>query len=383
MSCNAWSLYVCACVSKRETLGDFLCLSSGIQRICKVGQVSSGEDQEIKVILDMNLIREKVKASSFDYKDCMRLVESIVGILCRIQDKMAQQECTRVFLNRGCGNKAARGEKVSCISSSSRRSLETTHAKWSEVLGKLQAAKEKRECTQAFCSSLEFCLERIHAIQNDTANKKLRNIAPVINGHNGIEYLHNIFYKKLDNKQITTDGTRDWIASSVGIALADQLVLIDDLRAGLAPAYHTVLRVGVVNLISPSSTSQSLPETMLLNKDRIQGKFRRLFGMHVSCATVLVTAEQIVRYQWRLPNAGQVMQSLSAEAACLLEQQMMPDHGSSSSNESLKLLQMLREHCDESLFGCAEALVKTNLREDNAVYLLLVSGCKMYFIAFC
>ena len=47
--------------------------------------------------------------------------------------------------------------------------------------------KEQSDRARVICKALELVLDRVHKIRVDTANNKLRAIAPVIRQH-GIEY---------------------------------------------------------------------------------------------------------------------------------------------------------------------------------------------------
>ena len=54
------------------------------------------------------------------------------------------------------------------------------------------------ERSRVFCKALELCLDRVHALSVDTANNKLRAIAPVIREHS-VEYERSHFRKKLSH----------------------------------------------------------------------------------------------------------------------------------------------------------------------------------------
>ena len=62
---------------------------------------------------------------------------------------------------------------------------------------KMEAAEEHAVRARAMCEALEFLLDRVHAVRVDTANNKLRAIAPVILEH-GVEYERSHFKKKLE-----------------------------------------------------------------------------------------------------------------------------------------------------------------------------------------
>lgn len=228
--------------------------------------------------------------------------------------------------------------------------------------------------TQAFCSSLEFCLDCIHTIRVDLANNKLRAIAPAVIS-NGIEYVRSHFSKKLGAKQITLEGTKAWVAASMRISIEEQQVCLQDLLKGSAPAYEAVLRVGFVHLISSSPSPSPFPETMLLDRKRIEGKLRRLFDTQVSCAAAMLAANQLC-----MPNAGQILGSLASAAAasgCLQQ----PAGGDERAILLDLLLQTLRQHCNNESLACrAEALVRTHMCSTTPVHKLLVRRVRDHWI---
>lgn len=354
-------------------------LRSWIRKICGNGNVFAAEMQAINDLLDMNFIKQQVAASSFDYADCIRLVEGIVGILCSIQDRMAPKPSQQQGLPvAGCHAKLMKTASGSRSAPARIGTSMETRAKWADVLAGLQSAKDKGQCAQAFCRSLEFCLDCIHAVRMDVASEKLRAIAPVIATH-GVEYLRSHFLKKF-GPNATLDGTKAWIAAAVRTALAQKLVSLDGFSRSLALAYETVLCVGFVDLIS--SSPATFPETMLLEKGRIEGALRRLFGMHVSCVVAMASVDHLVSQNLRLPNADRILGGLRSAYHARLQLLHEPGGG-----EELLPLQTLRrtllEHCDESLVSVAETVVTANLREDSRVHELLVRAARLGDFATC
>jgi hypothetical protein len=65
-----------------------------------------------------------------------------------------------------------------------------------------------------FCQALDLCLDRIHIVRVEAANRKLRAIAPVIQEH-GIDYERSHFDKKLRAGTITMDRTTAWISRTL------------------------------------------------------------------------------------------------------------------------------------------------------------------------
>lgn len=129
------------------------CPCRGVKQISDYqgGLLFGAEEQGIKELLDINLIKQKVANSSFDYTDCIRLVEGIVGILCSIQEMIVLRTYKRQkHLASSChsSSSSSSNKMEAAPASSSRSRAPETQAKWMDVLAKLQAAREKRERTQ-------------------------------------------------------------------------------------------------------------------------------------------------------------------------------------------------------------------------------------------
>ena len=84
------------------------------------------------------------------------------------------------------------------------RVLETA-AKWVPVCEAMESATAE-EGPRAFCKALEFLLERLNTMRIDTANTRLRQIAPVIQTH-GLEYERTKFAEKLQSGSLTLERT--------------------------------------------------------------------------------------------------------------------------------------------------------------------------------
>mmetsp|Transcript_6055 Transcript_6055/g.14576 ORF Transcript_6055/g.14576 Transcript_6055/m.14576 type:complete len:1063 (-) Transcript_6055:927-4115(-) len=239
--------------------------------------LSQGHAEESKIgeVIDMEAITTQLRQNKLDYRACEALVDEIVKVLLSIHDRMRSTD----------------------------RHTETVQ-RWKDVRQKMLAAaggKDQLARARATCEALEMVLDRVHAIRVDTANNKLRAIAPVIREH-GVEYEKSHFVKKLDKGTIGLDRTRQWIKHTVAElqTARDARVSVQDLAKGRPEDFEVVLYVAMVNLIADypnwggvlrgKSDEDLVPETMMLDLLRIKA-LNMHFHTDVVSSVILVTTE--------------------------------------------------------------------------------------------
>ena len=124
------------------------------------------EADAIREIVDTDFIQDQAARGLYDWATAVRLLESIVGVIRRVQAPCRDAD---------------------------------TSAKWDAVRAGLEDPQlPQAEQPAAFCRGLEFLLKRVNVLRLDAANARLRLIAPVIRDH-GIEYEQGKFSEKLNN----------------------------------------------------------------------------------------------------------------------------------------------------------------------------------------
>lgn len=167
----------------------------------------------------------------------------------------------------------------------------------------------------------------MHKIRVDTANAKLRAIAPVIRQH-GVEYEKSHFARKIASGTVTMVRTNKWIRHAVEQLLQhkDPVVDIRPLKdathkdlADLPAKYGGVLHAALVDLVAdypswggekrPKDREGELPETMMLDLLRVQA-LNVHFHTDVVSAIILTQVDQVIapppphhpRLAWRRPD---------------------------------------------------------------------------------
>lgn len=286
------------------------------------------EAEAIRDVVDIDLLKQQIANDSFDYTDCIRLVGSILTVIIRVHERMR------------CPQRVAEAE-----------------AEWGKVLRTMQEAGNKLDSSKAFCKSLELCLDRIHIIRCDMANKKLRAIAPVIRDH-GIEYERSHFRKKLQTNSITLARTKEWMAKSVRLVLDEHRVSLDNLRSGSGQAYDAVLHAAMMDLIAHDYEEE--PETMLLDKLRIK-VLRESFKSDITSAVSFLSIQQSLVHQLRIPKATHLVGKISeAMAACQLPGKRVG-----------VALEIVKAELTEADAARVQELIDRNVQPTSEVYRLL------------
>lgn len=249
--------------------------------------LSQGQPEERRIgeVIDVDAITTQLRQQAFDYLGVEALVDEVVKVLLSMHDRMRSPE----------------------------RNKETAD-KWAEVRASMQgaASQDQTARARAACAALELVLDRVHAIRVDTANDKLRAIAPVIREH-GVEYEKSHFVKKLDRGAITLDGTKRWIAHTLAelVDNKDERVKVQDLALGRPEDFEAVLYAAYVNLVADyphwggvhrgQGDEEAVPETMALDLLRIKA-LNAHFHTEVLSSVLLVTTEEFFRKHITTPN---------------------------------------------------------------------------------
>mmetsp|Transcript_23312 Transcript_23312/g.58437 ORF Transcript_23312/g.58437 Transcript_23312/m.58437 type:complete len:1029 (+) Transcript_23312:225-3311(+) len=244
--------------------------------------LSQGHEEEARIgrVVDMEAITTRLRQNQLGFKGCEELIDEIVKVLLSMHDRMRSPE----------------------------RHKETVD-KWEAVRATMQEAEglDQLARARATCAALELVLDRVHAIRVDTANNKLRAIAPVIREH-GVEYEKSHFVKKLDKGTVTLDRTKTWIAHTLSelVDKKDPRVAVQDLAQGKPEDFEVVLYIAMVDLIADypnwggvlrgQGDEDVVPETMMLDLLRIKA-LNMHFHTDVVSSVILVTTEVECREQ--------------------------------------------------------------------------------------
>lgn len=233
------------------------------------------EAKQIADIIDVERIKMRLCEETLDYEGCQRLMGSIVGVLVSMHGRMKNTERRHETSNRWEGM------------------AEVTHV------------SEDGARSKAMCVALQFVLDRVHAVTVDTANNKLKAIAPVVRQH-GVDYERGHFFKRLESGLITLDLTKAWISHTVSEIARCKDVRVDvaALVRGKPEQFEVVLYIAIVNLMADyphwggvrreASLEDVVPETMKLDLLRIRA-LNAHFHTDVVSSIILVTAEQQCR----------------------------------------------------------------------------------------
>lgn len=248
---------------------------SNLNRAQNLG-ISPIAARQINDIVDVPHIAAQLRAGVLDIMGCHGLIDSIVGVILGIHDRMKSAE---------------------------RR--EETAAKWRECAKAFPVANAqgRAERAKAVCGGLELVLDRLHKVRVDIANNKLRAISPVIQQH-GIEYEKSHIAKKLDSGAITMERTEAWLAYEVEALLAQQRRAVVDLRSldiDVSDKYRAVIRMGLVDLVADypnwggvkrgKAQEDDLPESLMLDLLRVKA-LRAHILIDATSAVILTQVEQ-------------------------------------------------------------------------------------------
>jgi hypothetical protein len=200
----------------------------------------SKEHDAIDTKLDLVDLKERTDAGTYTWPEAYGLVGSVVSIIQRSEEDKRHAE---------------------------------TIERFAVITDAMQASPA---CPNVYCKGLEFLLNRVNAMRIDSANARLRTIAPVIRD-GGIEYERGKFKDKLDANQISLERTTAWLRSSMDNGESDNVVT-----------------AAILNLVSTSKiiTPETCPETLLLDVDHIQ-RFQEELHYIVTSATVLIRAGHV------------------------------------------------------------------------------------------
>jgi hypothetical protein len=177
-----------------------------------------------------------------------------------------------------------------------------TMALW-HTLGARILEAPPQEQPSVLSATLEFLVNRANTMRIDTANARLRRIAPIIRDH-GVDYERGKFSEKLLAGGLTLDRTTAWIKRA--LQRAPGADLLPDVIAGKPDAFVRVLDAAMLSLIVDPEplTGDTVPETLLLDTQRL-ALIRRDFDRAINGSTTLVHATQLILDGAPAPNPVQ------------------------------------------------------------------------------
>lgn len=270
-----------------DLVQDFLDEGSSYRRVLSVlTEVKTGiealaagysEALQIVEIIDIDLITQKISRNALGYDGCERLIDDIFKVIISMHKRLQKQS-----------------------------SLQVTVEKW-EDLKQMLNAPGSDDFTKAhiICAALKLIMDRVHCVRVDTANHKLKAIAPVINEH-GVSYLRNKFDKKLADQVFTLECTNAWISHAFNQHARGPTPRVheEDLSKGNAQAFERLLDLAMVDLVAEyphwggttrdAAHEGEIPETMLLDLLRVRA-LNTHFHADVVSSVILATVEEKLR----------------------------------------------------------------------------------------
>ena len=145
-------------------------------------------------IIDFEGIRNQIESNTISFVDYKQTIDSILEVIIGVHVAM---------------NKVERRDQT--------LSMWKTHQEAMTIAND----GSKFDQVNTIVESLKFAMERMHKINVDTANMKLRAIAPVIKKF-GVQYENTHFTKHLANGSLTLESTEKWVQKTV-----DELVELE------------------------------------------------------------------------------------------------------------------------------------------------------------
>ena len=211
----------------------------------------------LDVTVDIEFIRRYAETGEYNWESCCGLIRSITHVIRSSQTTARREE---------------------------------TEAKWQAVRATMDAAGAEDQ-PRAFCSALEFLLDRVNAMRIDAANLRLRLIAPVIVDH-GIDYERGKFQDKLNDGSLTLERTQQWIRATLARVLQSSQMTLESILEN-SSHIHTA---GILKLVTEPSepiSQETCPETLRMDVHRINA-FRQEFRQSVTRAGILATAKHFL-----------------------------------------------------------------------------------------
>lgn len=246
----------------------------------------------------------------------MRVIEEIRSSLCDLGGVWPMEVDTAQLQTRAVAGSMAWEDFVAVVRSilaairraQSPARVDDTNARWAVVCESLEAAADSDpDQPRAFCSALEFLLDCINILRIDSANARLRLIAPVVAEH-GIFYEVGKFNEKIVAGSITLDRTTAWLrralASSPGASTP-------------IPQLHARAMVSLVFHPEPL-TQDNIPETLALDVRQLTPLQSEVHYI-TSAATLLIMTARVLgednTQPYATPESIQVNAAIHAQIA--------------------------------------------------------------------
>ena len=224
------------------------------------GVSSPAEKDAILEMVDLEFIKQQTDEGLYSWEDCITLLASVVSLIRQVQ-------------------------------SDSRKP--STASGWQELESELTGADISAQ-PKLLCRCLEFLLGRVNALRTDSANARLRRIAPMIRDH-GTEYERGKFSDKLSRGVLTLEHTTAWLRCSLTQLSTQHPDIFAAILQGSSSAFVRAHTAAVMDLIVGDSAmvskQASWPETLQLDLRRMRD-FAAEFIYLVWIAVAAVTARE-------------------------------------------------------------------------------------------
>jgi hypothetical protein len=180
------------------------------------GLLGPVEKMTISKVVDLDLIKQQIDAGHYSWGDYVALFVSIASLIQRVQ-------------------------------SDSRRVQAATASGWQELETALKTADDLAQPI-LICRCLEFLLGRVRAMRVDSANARLRRIAPMIKGH-GTEYERGKFSGKLSRGVLTLEHTTAWLRGFLMRLSTQHPEVLAAIMRGSSSAFVAAHAAAVMDLV--------------------------------------------------------------------------------------------------------------------------------------
>lgn len=230
-------------------------VKGSMQIVCK--DLPAEDLTRIGNMIDLERTTLEIGNGEIDLGRCENLVASVVDVL--VSSNESNQESARAAEMLAAWDKVRADLREASVVGST------------EAQQPPPASTPQERMASAVRAAVRFVIDRLYLMRVDTANRKLRAIAPVI-ATNGIDYERAHFERKLQSGALTLATTDRWIRHTLrGLhALRDETkVSLAGLRAGAAADVQALFRIALVDLVSDYPHWGGIPRTTRASMDEV------------------------------------------------------------------------------------------------------------------
>lgn len=222
-------------------------IRDGTAELCTQGHLL----QKVSEVLDICFISTQLENNSFGWESCTLMVQATFKIFAEVEENKYNEKTMEMA---------------------------------SRLLVQMNSNPNK---PQVFSEALEAMLNKLNDIRVQSANQRLRLIAPVITAH-GIEYERGKMREKLESGQLNLDNVRKMAAQAV-----EEMVHENDLQVAITMStatnkalFHSCYAKFMVNVLNTRPLNKTTcPETLLMDTEKCLSFQRSLFYLTTTATT--------------------------------------------------------------------------------------------------